>query len=268
MLTADDEAVIGKKLVGQLGAKVGDEVILLGQTQDGSMSPAKVKLVGIVDLGNAMQNRQIFLTFPKVQYMADLDGGAIEILAYAADRSQADKLADALAALPALQGKDVKAWDRRAPFDGMLAILDTVQGIAAGVIVFITALGVLNTMLMSVMERTAEIGVMRAMGLRRVQVVQLFVLEAVGISVVGGVLGGLLGGSFAQYLHVRGVNLGAVVDRIPAALPLHAVVYPRLTPEILGGAVLLGLLMAFVGGLVPALRASTIQPIDAMRQHR
>ncbi len=265
MLVTDNEALIGKKLVEQLGAKLGDDVILLGQTQDGSMSPAKVTLVGILDLGNAMQNRQVFLTLDKVRYMVDIPDGAVEILAYASDRGEARALAEAIAALPDLAGKDVKAWDQRPPFDGVLGILYTVQAIAAGVIVFITALGVLNTMLMSVMERTAEIGVMRAMGLRRIQVVQLFFLESVGISAVGGVAGALLGGAAAQIMHLRGINLGSVVDKLPSSMPISATVYPRLTPEILGGAVLLGLLMAVVGGVVPAYRASLIQPIEAMR---
>ncbi len=268
MLQNDDEAVIGKKLVERIGARLDDDVVLLGQTQDGSMSPAKVKLVGIVDLGNALQNRQIFLTIDKVRYMADIPGGAVELAVYGAHRDDGRALAALARALPELAGKDVKSWDQRPPFDNIMGLLSTVKGVAGFVMVFITGLGVLNTMLMSVLERTAEIGVMRAMGLRRVQVIQLFVLEALGISAIGGVLGAVLGGLGGLWLQVRGVNLGTVVDKLPATVPMNSTVYGQVTPEILLSAVLLGLTMAIVGGVVPAFRASRIEPVEAMRHRR
>lgn len=268
MLQNDDEAVIGKKLVERIGGRLGDDVVLLGQTQDGSMSPAKVKLVGIVDLGNALQNRQIFLTIERVRYMADIPGGAVELAVYGADRDEGRALAALARALPELEGKDVKSWDQRPPFDNIMGLLSTVKGVAGFVMVFITGLGVLNTMLMSVLERTAEIGVMRAMGLRRVQVIQLFVLEALGISAIGGVLGAVLGGLGGLWLQVRGVNLGTIVDKLPATVPMNSTVYGQVTPEILLSAVLLGLTMAIVGGVVPAFRASRIEPVEAMRHRR
>ncbi|MDP2311858.1 MAG: FtsX-like permease family protein [Pseudomonadota bacterium] len=268
MLASDDEVVIGKKLVEKMGGKLGDDVVLLGQTQDGSMSPAKLKLVGIVDLGNAMQNRQIFVTLEKVRYMADIPDGAVELAVYGAHRDDGAELAARLGALPELSGKDVKSWDQRPPFDNVMGLLSTVKAVAASAMVFITGLGVLNTMLMSVLERTGEIGVMRAMGLRRMQVIWLFVLEALGISAIGGVLGAVLGGLGGYWLQVHGVNLGSVVDKLPATIPMNSTIYGQVTPEILVSAVLLGLAMAVVGGLVPAYRASRIEPIEAMRHRR
>jgi putative ABC transport system permease protein len=119
-----------------------------------------------------------------------------------------------------------------------------------------------------VLERTGEIGVMRAMGLRRHQVVSLFVLEALGISAIGGVLGAAFGGAGGYWLQVHGVNLGTVVDKLPASIPVNSTVYAQVTPGILISAVLLGLSMAVVGGVIPALRASRIEPIEAMRHRR
>lgn len=268
MLTKDDEGLIGRSLAEKLGAKVGDEVVVLGQTQDGSLSPAKFTLVGIVDLGNAMQNKQIFLTLEKVRYMADIPDGAVEISVFAPRREDAGTLAATVAALPATAGLDVKSWDQRPPFDGALGFFTTVQGVVATVMVFITGLGVLNTMLMSVLERTGEIGVMRAMGLKRYQVMQLFVLEAVGIAVIGAALGAVLGGLGGWYLEVHGVDIGSAVNKLPATIPMNSTIHGRITLEILLRSVVLGLAMALVGGALPAWRASQIQPIEAMRHRR
>ena len=148
----------------------------------------------------------------------------------------------------------------------MGGLLAAIQAIAAGIIVFITGLGVLNTMLMSVLERTAEIGVMRAFGLRRWQTVVLFFVEAFVLAAIGGLGGILLGAGGVTILGRVGIHLGEGASKLSAAIPINETVYPELTPDILVTGFLLGLAMAVVGGFLPALRAARIQPIDAMRQ--
>lgn len=268
LLAADDEVLLGKELVEQTGAQVGDKVILLGQTQDGSMSPVKLKVAGVIDLGNAAQNRQMFVTLEKARWMADIPEGATEVIAVGVDREEAEEMAAAVAALPETQGLEVKAWSQRRPFSELLGLTKAFRGIAAAVIVFITALGVLNTMLMSVLERTAEIGVLRALGLRRRQVIVLFVIEAMGIAAVGGALGAVAGGLIGLYLEVYGVKLGEGMEKMPAALPMKSVVHGDVTPQILVMALGLGLVMAIVGSVLPAYRASRIEPVEAMRHRR
>lgn len=268
LLAADDEVVVGKTLADDLGAKVGDELILLGQTQDGSLSPVKLALVGVVDLGNAQQNRQIFVTLEKARWMADIPEGATEVVAFGADRRDAAEMAAAVAALPEARGLETRSWDQRRPFDEMLGLMRTFQGIAAGIIVFITALGVLNTMLMSVLERTAEIGVLRALGLRRRQVIVLFVVEAMAIALVGGLLGVALGSLGGLYSEHYGVNLGSAADKLPPTIPIATTMYGDLTPDILATGLALGLAMAVIGSVLPAFRASRIEPVEAMRHRR
>lgn len=268
MIEADGEVIVGRTLVEEAGAKLGGDIILLGQTQDGSLSPVKLALVGIADLGNTTQNRQIFVTLEKARWMADIPEGATEVVAWAPDRDAAAEIAEAIRALPEAQGRTVQAWSERKPFDEMLGIVGTVQGLAASMIVFITALGVLNTMLMSVLERTAEIGVLRALGLKRREVVSLFVLEALGIATLGGIAGAALGGALGAWLEVHGVNLGAGVNKLPANMPMASTVYPDMNAQIIVAALGLALVMAVIGGALPAWRASRIEPVEAMRHRR
>jgi putative ABC transport system permease protein len=266
MLASDDEVVVGKTLVGQIGAKLGDDVVFLGQTQDGSMSPVKLELVGIADLGSTMQNRQIFVTLEKARWLADIPDGATEVLVFGGTRADAPAIAARIRSTPEASKLDVKAWSERKPWTEILGLVGTIKGIATGVIVFITALGVFNTMLMSVLERTAEIGVLRAMGLRRFEVIILFVTEALGIASVGGVVGAAIGGSVAYlWLERRGVDLGTAIDRLPATIPINSTVHAHVTPNALLTAFALGLVMAVLGGWIPAWRASRIEPVDAMR---
>ncbi|MEN9787727.1 MAG: hypothetical protein RLZZ299_2991 [Pseudomonadota bacterium] len=268
MPASREELLIGRELAAQLRAEVGAEVVVLGQTQDGSLAPGRFTLAGIVDLGGGMQDRQLFADLGAVRWLADIPEGATEILVFGASREDASQLAVRVrAALPAGEGPapEVQAWDARPPFDQLLVFASAVHGVGAAVIVFITALGVFNTMLMSVLERTAEFGVLRALGIRRPQIVGLVLIEAGVIALVGGVLGALLGSAGAWWLQVHGVHLGEGVKRLDSPVPVSELAHARLTPEIVGMSVLLGLAMALVGGLLPALRASRIAPVEAMR---
>jgi putative ABC transport system permease protein len=133
--------------------------------------------------------------------------------------------------------------------------------------VFVTALGVLNTMVMSVMERSAEIGVLRAMGLRKRGAVGMFLVEGLLIGIAGGALGLLLGMLPALYLERHGVSLGEGLTS-KTGFPLAETIYANFTWGIACLSAGLGVLTALLGSFVPALRAAAIQPVNAMRKRR
>lgn len=258
------EAILGSKVARELDAKVGDELILVGTTQDGSISPIKVKLVGIAQLGAGGLNQQIFVPLSSVQYLVDIEGGATELLVYGEHYEHAAALAAQLHTLPELKSLTIQAWSQREPWRSLSGTINGVQGVIVGVIVFLTALGIWNTMMMSVLERTHEIGVLRAMGLSRWGTVRLFVGEALAIAIFGGVLGVLLGAYPAWLLETRGITIG---ERTAASssLMISETMYGDLNWTVSLTAFSLGLLMALLGSLVPALQAASIQPVAAMR---
>lgn len=265
MMEADDEVVLGQSVADRVGAKVGTDLVILGQTQDGAMSPIKGHVVGIARAGNAMIDQEVFLTLPRAQYMVDLDGGATEVVVYGADRNGAVDLRDAIA--PLEPGLTVQAWSDREPWHTFVTAGEVIRGWLQGIIVFITALGVWNTMMMSVLERTGEIGVMRAMGLTRWGAVALFVVEALAIAVIGGVVGVAVGAVPAYYLEVHGVALGdAIVQNV--ALPFSSRMHADFSVHIAVQAFFLALAMALVGSAPPAWHAASIQPVAAMRSKR
>lgn len=268
-LQNDDELVIGAKAAEQAGAKLGDEVILLGMTQDGSMSPIKGELVGVLQSGNALLDRGVFITLERAQWLTDIPAGAIEILAYGADRDDAPALAAAVSSSPALDGLVAQAWMDRDPWNAMLTMVSKIRGFLAFCIVFMAALGVWNTMMMSVLERTAEVGVLRAMGMSRFGAVMLFVGEAAAIAVIGGLVGVALGAGPAWYLESHGLHLSEqMIDNLGANVPLKAVMRADLSWANSLQAFGLGLAMAILGSALPALRAASIQPVCAMRTGR
>jgi len=264
---APGEALIGRKVAEDVGARPGDTLVVLGQTQDGSMSPLQVDVVGVVDGGNPQADRQVYVPLAEARYLADIPEGATEILVFGAGLKGSEATSAALAALPALEGLVVESWDEREPYRSLTPTLRIIFGFLAGIIVFVTALGVLNTMIMAVLERTAEIGVMRAMGLSRRGAVSQFLVEGGLIGVLGSSLGLALGTVPARWLETHGINLGEGVTS-KVAIPISSTVHADLTLGIAIVALLLGTLTAVIGALIPALYASRIQPVDAMRRKK
>ncbi|MCK6522238.1 ABC transporter permease [Myxococcota bacterium] len=261
------QVLLGKTLASDLGASVGDELLFLGQTQDGSISPIKGVLVGVVDAGDALSNRQAYASLERLQYLTDIPDGAIEVAVHIGDPDRAREVAATLRESPALKPYLVQAWSERPMFAMLSDMTGLVYGVLAGSIVFITALGVLNTMLMSVLERTAEVGVLRALGMGRLSVVFLFVVEALGIGALGAVPGVALGALVAYYLELNGVEMGEKISA-DVSLPMSTTFHADLSVEVALVSLALGLCMAALGALLPSIRAAGIQPVDAMRSHR
>ena len=260
------EALIGTALAEVAGLEAGDEALFMGATQDGSPSPLAVTVAGVVDTGNGAFDRQIFVDLDQVRWVADIPDGAIEVLLFLDNPDRADAVAAELATL----GDDLVAqsWNEREPLRTMLAMFGKVGAVLSGVIVFVTALGVLNTMMMSVLERTGEIGVLRAMGLQNREVVTLFVIEAMVIALTGGLIGVLLGSGVAIALGQTGIDLGEVADAAGAGLAVNRTLQVLWTPIAAGQSLALGFVVAVLGSAIPAFRATTIQPVDAMRSRR
>ncbi|TNE92134.1 MAG: ABC transporter permease [Deltaproteobacteria bacterium] len=259
------EFVIGVKVAEKAKAKVGDELVLTGVTQDGATSAIIGTIVGITS-GDALTSQQIWAPLDEIQYLTDLGDASTEVLVFADDYENGSDLAASLRADPDLAEYTVQAWDEREPFNGLMQTVQVMKVIMNGIMVFIASLAIWNTMTMSVLERTSEIGVLRAMGLTRGRTVLLFLYEAVLIGAMGGVAGLFLGGGLAYYLEVHGVELGEeVTQNMDANMAMSSHVYGDVNAEVLITAFFVGLLMAAVGSLVPAIRASRVEPVVAMR---
>lgn len=266
---APKETVLGRKLAEQLKAKVGDKILLMGQTQDGSLSSISARMVGVVG-GDALLDQQAFLGLEDARYLTDMAGGALEILVWTRSLEPAvvGPVARQLTGLPALAGLTVQPWYEREPLASMLPLLSGVKSFIQLLIVFMAALAIFNTMTMSVLERTTEIGVLRAMGLTRLGAVGLFVLEGLVIGLVGGIGGTLLGAIPAYYFQLHGVTLAEDMIEKVGTLPIHATLHAQLTTGIMVQSIVIGLGIAVVGAFLPALRAASIRPVVAMHARR
>lgn len=263
------EAVLGAGLAETLEAKLGDELVIITQAADGSMGNALVTVVGIARTGNtAMDRGGAWMHLGQLQELLALEGQLHELVVLA-DRNESIPLVrSALASQPSLSALLVRTWSEANP---QAAEMLSSQGFSKGVMLFVvftvTALGVLNTMLMSVFERTRELGVLRALGLGRDRLMGLVIVESILLAGISGAGGLLLGGVLDGWLVFRGVDFSAGGEGISfGGVTFDPIIKGKVEPE----GILLTLACVFVVSLLasiwPALRAAHLEPVEAMRQ--
>ncbi|RJP80191.1 MAG: ABC transporter permease [Candidatus Zixiibacteriota bacterium] len=165
-------------------------------------------------------------------------------------------------------GLQAEVWTWRELAADYLAILNVRKvssNIASLFFVLIAVMGVANSVLIAAFERTKEVGMLRALGMRSTEIMWQFLYEGAVLGLVGGMIGGALGGAAVLYLQQVGLNLTALYGDIELALPIKDVLYAHFRLDhllaMIAGATLLSALAAYF----PARRTAKLNPADALR---
>ena len=260
--------LLNRGVARKLGAKVGDAIVALGTTADGRLSGVRLTVTGIWKVRGleAYEWGSCFASLEAVQELLDA-GDAAGVLVFRQRDGRADSTPIAASVTAALAREGVAAraytWeDVGGPFIGGMIVTRFVGGILHVVLAIIAAAGVLNTALMSVFERTREIGTIRALGTRRGRVVALFLLEGLLLGLLGALGGALLGAGLISWFARHGIPAFSEAQRYSYG---GDYLYPALYwPDLVtvpGVMVVLSVLAA----LGPALMAARLRPAEALR---
>lgn len=261
-------ALIGAGLAEELEAEPGSTIVLITQGADGSIANALFEVVGVVETGSAALDRAgVWTHLSPLQAALVLPDQVHEVLILSRDPDQLAPLRDRVAAAgsPELL---VRTWPQANPQAAALIGSQTVSKTMILFIVFsVAALGVLNTMLMNVFERTRELGVLKAIGLTPARLMALVLLEAALLGALASAAGVALGLLIDLYL----VKVGVPMNSSGEPLSFGGV---RFDPIMRGEVHLQGIvitvifvfLVSIVAAVWPGLRAARLQPVDAMRQ--
>jgi putative ABC transport system permease protein len=261
------EIIIGAALARNLRVGLGDELTLLGSGRDGSFAAAVVDIVGIFDSGLADVDRSIteipLGLFQDVFYM---NGSGHHIVINAGGIDGVAELQSRVGSLlPAGQDLVVHDWDALQP--GLKQAIKADMSSAFfmyGILVILVAFSVLNTQLMSVLERTHEFGIVMSLGLTPGRLGRLVLLETTIMGVMGLILGAVLGGLFTLWFNVNGFAYPGM-EEMAAKFNLPA----RFFPQVTALTMLIGPVVVFIftilAALYPALRLRKLHPVEAMR---
>ena len=265
--TRDTDAIVmGAALARDLKLALGDRVTLLGSALDGTVAAGNLKLVGIFQTGIADLDRQLAeIPLNRFQESFAMPGLANVIVLAGQNLSSVDDALPKLAELTRAKGLVVKDWGALQPAMKQAIHLDfSTSMLWYASLVIVVVFIVLNTLLMSVLERTREFGMLVAIGMRSGLVARMLWLELFFLALLGNILGLLVGGGLSLWLGQRGIAISAM-EGLLAQWGLPDKLFPTfsLTSALVGPAVLL--LSVALGGLFPMARIERLKPVSAMR---
>lgn len=259
-----DAIVIGQGLAELLDVSVGDRVTLLGRRLDESMRQTSMTVVGIYDLGiKDAEKITVLITLPRAQTLYNLRDQETEVAISLQEVGQESTLIPALQAV--LPNHEVDSWDTLRPeIQEILAVKSVFVNIFGLIVLLIASIGILNLMLMAVFERTREMGVLQAMGMKGRQMMGLFIMEGMMIGAVGAVIGCVLGWLLVWLVAQVGIDLGYA----SGMGEITALMGERLYPSIgLSSIIAYGIAVVFIAGLaslIPARQAARNEPAEAL----
>jgi len=261
-----DGILIGDKMAKILGAKPGDETVLITQAADGSIGAGRYRIVGIYKTGiDAIDTNYTFLTLEAARDLYSMWGRAT---AWAIRLNQRQQSAQVEEALSRELGPDyeVLGWRKLLP-SVVQAVLfhEAMTYIILGIMFVVVAVGIANTILMAVMERTREFGVMMALGTSRSQIVGLVILESMLLGIAGIIVGNIIGLGINFYLASTGLNLEQFTAALESMPGLTAIVYPASRWDHIAELSAIVFFISIVPALYPAWRAASIEPVEAIR---
>jgi putative ABC transport system permease protein len=266
--------IIGKKLARELKVTVGEELLLVTTDINYSTYALPFTVSGIFETGySAFDKHLLYMPLKKAQEMLDCGDSLHEILIYLNDPGRSFEVIRKVETIlnDSQSGHEYKVipWQQN-EFIELMPMVSSIYNVILGIVMFIAGLVILNTMLMAVMERYHEIGVIKALGFKNRDVFFMVLAEAFYLGTIGAVLGGVLGGALSAYVEKVGIDFaafsGGMMDKIDIPVPFYGrFIYPDFSFSILIGAMIFGILVTLLAVLYPAFKSAQMSPVEAFR---
>ena len=263
-------AVIGRTMAQNLRAGVGDELVIFTQGRDGSMAAAVLHIVGVFRAGEPdMDGYTVITHLSQLQRTLVAEGRATAIAMTVDDAHSVPEVIGSIKTL--LDGENVdEQWEVMGYDELLPALMQSIAFDNASGIIFlllllvIIAFGILNTILMSVMERFHELGVMMAVGMKAKSIAAMIFLEGAFLNVIGLAIGNVAGYLLNWWWHIHPLRLDSYEETYESLgfEPILTSV-TSIPEQALWSAVMFG--MALLVALWPVWTATHFRPVDAIR---
>lgn len=262
------QVIIGAGLADDLGFGVGDTVRVVSTGADYALHLKRFTIVGLFGTGLSQLDESFFqLPVADAQDFLRTGGGSQQVLVMLNDYRKADQAAEAiraaLAGVPGTEGIVVQAWTEVGDFPRLIRMMEGIYRYIFIVIAFLGAFIITNILMMVVLERRKEIGILKALGLRRRDVLGLFLAEGALMGAIGSGIGAALGMGLCWVSSKVGLDFSSAMSSVN--FPMDPVFYSRF--NLADGALMfaLGFLVSVVMSITPSRRAATMNAVDAIK---
>jgi ABC-type lipoprotein release transport system permease subunit len=264
----EEGLLVGSGLARVFGIEPGDWMTVLVRTRTGIWEAVELPVEGLITTANpAIDLSSVLMPLESARAMLDMQDRATELAVRFAPGAREDRvlarLRDSLADEAGIQ---VAGWrEQEAEF---IALTETKRGggmLLMMIFVIVALVGVANTVLLAAFERTQEMGMLLAMGMRPASIRRLLLVEGGLAGLAAGVVGTLVALPILAYFSTFGLDFTAAFGDADIGYPVHGRVFPALMPVAMIAYTLATALLAAVVSFLPANRASRMKPAEALR---
>lgn len=264
-LETRNSIVIGKKLADKLKIKLRSRLVLSFSGADGNIIYAAFRVSGIfksdASLFDAMN---VFIRQKDLSELLGTPAPIHEIIIRTHSSALLDSTQHTLQhTLPA--AVLVESWREISPDLKLIAdMTDVINIFFLGLILFALLFGLTNTLMMSVLDRVRDFGVLLAVGMYRRRLFSMIILESLFLSFSGGIIGVLIGWSGVEYYQAQGINL-AVISEGLSAYGIPSMLYPNIRFSVYGQLTTMMIITSIIAAMYPAIKAVRLKPVEAIR---
>ncbi|MCC3144691.1 FtsX-like permease family protein [Halanaerobium sp. Z-7514] len=261
------EVVMGTELLRRIDKNVGERVTMVFNTAYSSFQGATFDIVGRIESNLPLLNKDlVFMPIDTARHLLYLEEESTELLLVTDDRDKAINYLPAVKNyLSANEGERYLAqeWREGSSFIQLLQVGERIYNFIYIFLLLLASIVVINTMVMIVNERTQEIGMMSALGLKKKDILKLFILEGGAMAVIGSFIGSIAGGTLTYFLSDIGINYGTAIEDMD--ILMTTIIYPNFKLEHLIFGFSLGIVITSLTAIIPAYRAANMDPTEALR---
>ena len=263
----ENKGVLGEKMAQLMNLKINDYITLLVRTKEDTFNTIDVEIAGIVNSTHPMVNSgMVFVPLDIAQRALNVEN-RVSLIAIKVNPGYEESVTETLN--QNFKGKDLnlKAYSWRESAETVIA-LSTAKKSGIGVVLFVVLLigliGIINNVVLSALERTEEIGMMKALGMKEMEIVSVFMVEATGIGIIGGLIGCLLGAVGVGLLTKYGFDISYAGDMANYGIPILNKIYGIWNFSAFYFLFILGVIVALFSSIIPALWAARKDPVKAI----
>ena len=261
-----NEIIIGKKLADKMKLRLKGKLVLTFTDSADNLVSAAFRVAGIYRSGNApLEELNLYMPITSLNELLLTGNSFHEIAVLLKNDNELEITQEKLTkAYPSLQ---IESWKQLSPeTDLMVRTVDEYSYIIMIIILIALAFGILNTMLMSVLERTKEIGMMVALGTARARIFLLVLLETIFLTIAGTPIGLLAAYLVTSYFQKQGLDLSGMGKDMMASFGFETTIYPSFPWEKLVTVLVMVIGTSLLSSLLPAWRALRLRPVEALRR--
>jgi putative ABC transport system permease protein len=262
---SSDEILISKTLAEKLDLYIGDKAVLMFQDKNNEIAGIGLQVVGLFETPMGRFDKSVvFMGINKLQAITGIGGTISELTVMVSDENKVTAVKEFLKNGINDSRLEILSWMDMAPnLVSMIQLINAAMLIFF-MIIFITVIfSIANTLIMSIVERFHELGVMKSIGTRPSYVFFMVIFEAINLGTVGLATGIVIGIPVIMLLGHTGIDMSFAVDSV-RKWGTGSIIYPVIMPRDILAAAVIVFITTFIAALYPALKAARIKPLDAL----